>query len=154
MLDTDMIIGVNLRVFHLCASAIKNGIFHRRSKRIGAMMRLQDRSRVLSPFVSLQEIFSGDAGLSADSSECRRFYPVMIRYRHRGFRAISVCAFQGDILLFPNQAKPQHLKGLHYSLLRRVYRELRYGHYTPASATKASRIGGSTSRTDGPKVSM
>ena len=112
------------------------------------------RGRVSCSFIGLQKIFSGDARLSTNSPERRRFYSVMIRYCHRGFRAISICPFQRDVLLFPDHAEPQRLKGLYYFLFWRINRKLRYRHYTPASATKASRIGGSTSRTDGPKVSM
>ena len=47
-----------------------------------------------------------DAALSANGPECRRFYAVMIWYRHRGFRAVSICTFQGNMLLFQDHAEP------------------------------------------------
>ncbi len=58
------------------------------------------------------------------------------------------------MFFFPDDAETKNFKGSNDFLLWGIDRKFLHSSYTPASATKASMMGGSISKTSSPKVSI
>ena len=69
------------------------------------------------------------------------------------FTPIRILPFHRYMLAFAKHPKSQAFKRLYYLALGSINREFTHQASTPASATKTSRIGGSTSRDSSPNVS-
>jgi hypothetical protein len=78
----------------------------------------------------------------------------LVRHGEGRAATVRIHSFHGNVIAFPNDAKAKDLQLLDHPCLRGIDRELRHQMAIPASATKASRTGGSGSRTSLPKVSM
>ena len=104
--------------------------------------------------ICLKKLVSGNTRLGTNRSQCRCFNLRMIRHSQGYLSTIGILAHHRNMFLFSNNSKPQRLERLNDFPLGRIYWKFAHHFYTPASATKASSTGGSTSSTSLPKLSI